>query len=706
MKISIRTKIVALGALISVLTSGAALLLTNFLYRNNGINNVLKSVDNWLSNLDDDYRSDVYGEEYRGQVEATYNYIRGIYDLDPDDPTFTDFKSKKSHFKEKYNWCYPIEGISMHYQTDEERTFRAAYSELIYGLKDAQIATSATNVTVFFIDNDRNRIVYLGDESSYTANIGIEYDLPGSYVENVTARPFLDGQYYNFNFTGADLRGIAVGSTADPDAKIAYIMIQYHFQQVFDNANQLIKNEAITLSITSVVMVAMFFILAHFLVTKNVTKLNKTSKEFTNSLIKNETLDVKDPKIKSNDEISDLSNSFTQMEREIINYVSIVKEETQNRERMNAELAVASKIQLESLPNPNYSDKNVKLNSFIKTAKEVGGDFYDYFYINENQLVITICDVSGKGIPAALFMMKGKELIKSNIKSEIDLQSAIFKANNNLIKNNDENLFITAFIAVIDFEKNTITYVNAGHEKPYILSKGKVIKLEGTSNFVLGGDDNFKFVSESKAFNKGDRIFLFTDGLNEAINEKEEEFSYSRVEEVLKNSINESNEEIISNMNKAQNDFVKTQEVFDDVTMLIVSNGNDRLTLNFDNKDYSSIEKIVDTFNDNFSFIGDQEKSEVGIIIDEVVNNIISYSGVDELVYSVDFEINKNELVITFKDNGVEFNPLNNNKKYLENYHDKIELGGFGVSLVKNLSSKQKYEYIERHNVLKVYKKI
>ena len=706
MKISIRFKIVALGALIATLATGASLLLSSQIYRTNGRNAIVESVDTWLDNVDNEYSNEDYGVTNRSKIQSVHTYVNDIYTTsEPDPEPFPSFAIRRLHYKNKYKWVYTIDNMGMYYQTEEERNFRSLYKDLVYSLRDAKVASDASSVYLIYFDETNNRLLYLADEDSYTANFTGEYHLPGSWVDT-SLRPTEVDRHYEFNFNGNLGKCIPIGTEEDSTALSVFFVIEYNFSVIDAQADQMFRLELLTLSLTSLGLIIMFFILSHFLVTRNVTKLSKSASKFTESMKNNAELVVEDPNIRSKDEISDLSASFVALETEIIDYVDLVKTEAQDKERMNAELAVASKIQLEALPHSTYDDKNFKLRASIKTAKEVGGDFYDYFYLNDNQAVVTICDVSGKGIPAALFMMRGKELVKSNIKSGSSLKDAVYKANNDLIKNNDENLFITAFVCIIDLSKNEIMYVNAGHEKPYILSNGKVTKLDGTSNFVLGGEEDFPYQVEKHAFNRGDRIFLFTDGLNEAINDKEEEFSYSRIEKVLEDNVNSSQDEIIHNMSEALDQFVSTDEVFDDVTMLMVEYNQNKLHLTYQGNDVSMIENVVEQFENKFPFIDAKAKSEVGIIIDEIVNNIVSYSQVENLEFSVDFVVENNELSIVFEDNGVKFNPLEKEEKYLEEYHDDIEIGGFGISLVKTLSRFIDYKYSKGHNILTIKKDI
>ena len=317
--------------------------------------------------------------------------------------------------------------------------------------------------------------------------------------------------------------------------------------------------------------------------------------------------------------------------------------------------------------------------------------------------MVLVSDVSGKGIPASLFMMKGKELIKSALLSDNSLAATVNSVNNSLARNNKELLFITSFIGVIDLKKKEIRYVNAGHEKPYIVSKSGVIKLDGESNVMLGVEEGFNFKEESHKFNKGDYLFMFTDGLNESINHTNEEFGYSRIEESLEGTSELPLDELLKKINDKLDEFTKGNEQFDDVTILVVKNRDGELKLHYEKKEYEIIPEIVDKFEETFSFLKVDTKSAVGIIIDEIVNNYISYEEREDLVIDVHFFIRNKELILQISSNGGDYDPFaNNQEKYLEEFSLDLPEGGFGVSIVKDLSKSQKYEYKNGRSIIEI----
>lgn len=700
MKFSIKFKIVALGAVLSLLVTSSAVLFANFEYRRRGEANLMNNINNWLDNLNGEFTTATYSDEYIRTIEKTKKYILDQYEEYPDDaPEDLTTEERKLFYKTRFQRLYAIEGLGMYPMDQEELDFRDDYQEFIYLLSDAKSSTKATAVYASFI-TENNTMFYIGDEYSYKKITRPDMLFPGSRLYNFDGEITQDSTYYSCTFNGTRNRVLPI---KNDDKVVAYIFIQYDFAAVNKDVNSLISMEIIVLSIASVIMILAYALGAHFLFLRGVSRLNKSASEFTNDLSKGKKLEEKDPKIKTRDEIHELSDSFIALEKGIITYIDVIQKETQEKERTNAELSLASNIQLGALPNHEFDDKQTSIRTFIKSAKEVGGDFYDYFYLDENRLAIIISDVSGKGVPAALFMMKSKELIKSAVRTHHHLIDAVREVNTMLTNNNSELLFVTSFVGIIDFAKGKINYVNCGHEKPYIVSSKGVRKLEGESNFVMGLEDGFEYKEESIDFNKGEYLFLFTDGLNESINEDNEEFSYEGIEKVLNESKNSLPNEVINSMSHSLEEFVGKKEQFDDVTMVVVKYQDEELHLSYDKKDYTIITDIVDKFNNRFSSIDEETRSKAGIIIDELVNNLISYEKREDLKIEVSFKVVKKELILTIRSNGEDYNPFANHKeKYYEEFHPEIKEGGFGLSIIKDLAKSYKYEYLDGHSVITI----
>ena len=202
-------------------------------------------------------------------------------------------------------------------------------------------------------------------------------------------------------------------------------------------------------------------------------------------------------------------------------------------------------------------------------AKEVGGDFYDFFMVDDSHLAIVVADVSGKGVPAALFMVIGKTLIKDHTQPGRDLGEVFTQVNNLLCESNSEGLFITAFEGVLDLMTGEFRYVNAGHEIPFLCKKGGAFEpYKIKAGFVLAGMEGIRYRCGSMQLEPGDRIFQYTDGVTEATNKANELYGMERLQTVLCENVSLAPSELLSKIKADIDTFVGDAPQFDDITML------------------------------------------------------------------------------------------------------------------------------------------
>jgi sigma-B regulation protein RsbU (phosphoserine phosphatase) len=274
------------------------------------------------------------------------------------------------------------------------------------------------------------------------------------------------------------------------------------------------------------------------------------------------------------DEVGILALSFQKMILDLQIYVKNLEKVTSEKERINTELNVAKKIQADMLPNkfPAFPErKEFDVYAMNTPAKEVGGDFYDFFLIDENHLAIVIADVSGKGVPAALFMVIAKTLIKNHAQLGKSPAEVFTTVNNQLYEGNDESMFVTAWMGILEIDTGRFTYVNAGHNPPLLKHTGKDYDwLKSKPGFVLAGMENIKYHQNEITLKLGDRVYLYTDGVTEAINSENKLFGDSRLLKIINNKKNPNLTELLSYVNEKIDNFVKDKEQFDDITMLIM----------------------------------------------------------------------------------------------------------------------------------------
>ena len=294
-------------------------------------------------------------------------------------------------------------------------------------------------------------------------------------------------------------------------------------------------------------------------------------KNETSFFAKNNKLSGVLQKIKNHDEIGSLSHAFEDMSEQINRYISELTSVTAEKERISTELNLAAKIQLESLPKgypafPGRSDFD--LFASMSPAKEVGGDLYDYMLVDDDHLMLVVGDVSGKGVPAALFMMTAKTLLDSGTQHGLSPKEIFETTNNQLCKGNESDLFVTCWLGILTFSTGELRFVNAGHPYPVLCHDGKFSYVKTNPNFVLGGMEGLPYKEHSINLVKGDRLFVCTDGVTEATNTKEELFGEDRLLSAMQKTGNMNAPDTLTSVRKDIDDFVGEAEQFDDITML------------------------------------------------------------------------------------------------------------------------------------------
>ena len=285
--------------------------------------------------------------------------------------------------------------------------------------------------------------------------------------------------------------------------------------------------------------------------------------------------------IHTGNEIEHLATCFNAMTDELQSYMKNLTQVTAEKERIATELSVATNIQKSMLPNifpPFPTKREFDIYATMHAAKEVGGDFYDFYLLDERHLVITIADVSGKGVPAALFMVISKTILKDFAQTMgglDDVAPLVACANDQLCQNNDAMMFVTAFVGMLDIETGRLAYVSAGHNPPLIFraAEGKFSYLDVKRNLILGFRSGAQYQGQETILAPGDRIFLYTDGVTEAMNEEEELYGEERLLSCLNGTVpqNHGVKELLASVSSSLKEHVKTAEQSDDITMLALA---------------------------------------------------------------------------------------------------------------------------------------
>jgi len=274
---------------------------------------------------------------------------------------------------------------------------------------------------------------------------------------------------------------------------------------------------------------------------------------------------------KSKDEIYRLSFAINTMQEALRKYIKDLKSATIKQQKIESELDIARAIQMSMLPKELVQNKNILLNALLHPAKAVGGDFYDFFYIDDEHLCFVIADVSGKGVPAAMFTAVTISYLRAYSNVTSSASELVVKLNNTIASNNDANMFVTLFLAILDIKSGELNYVNAGHNEPYLMNDKEGYKRVKTAgNPVVGAFEGLHYKDEKIFLNKNSKLFLYTDGVTEAFSKEDEAFGDKRLSKLLQVSKTKSADATLVAIENSLKLFTKGCKQSDDITMLLL----------------------------------------------------------------------------------------------------------------------------------------
>ena len=391
-----------------------------------------------------------------------------------------------------------------------------------------------------------------------------------------------------------------------------------------------------------------------------------------------------------------------QMEEQLEEAFNTIKKQ---KERMEKELNVGREIQKSMLPLnipafAKYEEFTVYAN--LIAAREVSGDFYDFFFIDDDLFCVCVGDVSGKGVGAALFMAVAKTLLKSRAADDCSPASILTHLNDELSRDNDACMFVTMFVCLINIKTGDFVFTTAGHNPTYLKRKsGEVERLDTIHGPVVGAAEGITFKEERRTLSKGDVLFLYTDGITEAMDISNKMYSNNRLEKMLSTQKFESVESMVHSIIQSVNKFVGDAEQSDDITALAFEFIGSAQNVNVEKLEISIKNHSHEISNINGHFKVFAEQAGVPDIIikkfyiafDELLNNIFSYAYKDENEHDIviKMEISGNRLTVIIVDDGIPFNPLGIDAPDTELPLEERETGGLGIHLVRNLMDEVSY---------------
>jgi len=388
------------------------------------------------------------------------------------------------------------------------------------------------------------------------------------------------------------------------------------------------------------------------------------------------------------------------------------------KEKIESELAVAREIQLQLLPG-NFpavpSRKEFDIYASLEPAREVGGDFYDFFFIDRNSLCVVIGDVSGKGVPAALFMAMAKTMIKAAARLLVEPEYILADVNREIARNNPSLTFVTVFLGILDLNSGNLTYTCAGHNPQlFIGQRGNTVLLGDAQCPAIGLDDAFQYRQATAQLRHKDGLLLFTDGVTEAQNDKNRLFTQESLMNTVALTADAAPRERVMAILSQIREFTGGRPLEDDMTLLALtyfspnrmSDAHKTIVLRNDIREMSRVIDAITHIADSVS-CPPVVVHDVTLAMEEIFSNIVFYGFGDDLDHNITLHlvVEGDALILTLQDEGIPFNPLNVQIGRRDKPLEERDKGGMGITLAKNLMDQMEYRRERGKNILRMEKR-
>ncbi|MBO5866862.1 MAG: SpoIIE family protein phosphatase, partial [Clostridia bacterium] len=446
------------------------------------------------------------------------------------------------------------------------------------------------------------------------------------------------------------------------------------------------------------------YILIKRVIINNLKKINNSLAQITDGNL-NVMVDVR-----SNKEFASLSDDINSTVSTLKRYIA------EAAARIDKELEYAKQIQLSALPTNFPDNDDYGIYAQMIAAKEVGGDFYDFYKLGEDKIAFLVADVSGKGIPAAMFMMTAKTIIKDLAESGMSVNDIFTRANEKLCENNESGMFVTAWMGILDIKTGVLQFANAGHNPPLIKHvDGTFEYLKARTGFVLAGMEGVRYRANELTLAPGDRIFLYTDGVPEATNLDNKLYGEQRLLEFINHNVTTKATELLPALKASIDEFVGQAPQFDDITMLMFDykpNNNQIIERNqtFHAQEHQ-LASVLDFVEETLASVECSPKLQTAICvaIEEVFVNVAHYAygdGVGDVHLKIAFDQTSRTVTFQMCDKGVPFDPLAKPDPDITLTAEERQIGGLGIFITKKTMDTVSYAYENGQNILTMIKKI
>lgn len=600
-------------------------------------------------------------------------------------------------------------------QIETKEVFATAITDIEEALREKSDAEQFHEIRdEFVIDVTKNRHV---GTSGFVAvldenlNMVIDDDYSGKHISTIGIKPPEE------MLQGEDSSALYYADVVDgkSDVSIEYMYV-FKFVEGYCLIAAMPVSEAmfmrdasmLTSIFMQVIIFATLFVFIYILIKRviinNLKKVNDTLARITSGDL-DVTVDVR-----SNKEFSSLSDDINSTVTTLKRYIS------EAAARIDKELEYAKQIQLSALPTNFPEDEDYGIYAQMIAAKEVGGDFYDFYKLSDSTVAFLAADVSGKGIPAAMFMMTAKTIIKDLAESGLPVNEVFTRANEKLCENNESGMFVTAWMGILDLTTGKMQFANAGHNPPLLKrANGEFEYLRTRAGFVLAGMEGVRYRVGELTLSPRDRLFLYTDGVTEATNTENKLYGEDRLLSFMNQNATIEATAFLPALKANIDEFVGEAPQFDDITMLMFDYKPKQGGVHMMDKTFPA---KVEALSDVLGFVDETLESyecpmkiqtAVCVAIEEVFVNVAHYAygeGGGNLTLSIGFDTESRKITFRMTDKGVPFNPLEKADPDITLSVEEREIGGLGIFIAKKTMDTVTYAYKNGENILTMIKKI
>ena len=573
MKLSLKSKVILVVLLFTVILSTCTVMLSYLTYTN--------SFQNYYESLAGSIAKSTASVVDKRQVEAVADEVLKTYQRICDE---TGGAPDLSAFSQEELEAYYAE---FHYITGMPE-----YQELLELLNQLREDNGVVSLYLGYHELNTMKDLYLVDASAEESCIPGDYDnVEADQVEQLRAGNF-DMPAYITNYPDYGWLCSASATIENADGEVIGVaLVDISMNEIMGDAQEFLQTLILLIAVVALIMAGLILLLVNRTIVLPINQMARAALQYVSDRRTSEGRSasaggrraaageeeeersaISKLNIRTGDEIQALSEAIKTMELEINEYIQDLTAVTAEKERIGAELNVATQIQADMLPGifPAFPEREeFDVYATMNPAKEVGGDFYDFFLVDDDHLAVVIADVSGKGVPAALFMVIAKTLIKNHAQNQEAPGTVFTQTNEQLCEGNDAGLFVTGWMGVLEISTGKFVYVNAGHNPPLLKRAGGTFEwLKSRPGFVLAGMEGVRYRENTLQLEPGDRLYLYTDGVTEATNSREELFGDERLQNALNEYMDLPVEQFLPKIKECIDAFVGGADQFDDITML------------------------------------------------------------------------------------------------------------------------------------------